>query len=55
MAKTKTKKTVTSALKKPRSITTGRTAFSVRTIRNANPRKFRSHKAGSVLSRIFSL
>jgi len=31
-----------------------RAHFSVRAIRNANPRQFRSHRAGSVLARIFS-
>ncbi|MCF7856113.1 hypothetical protein K9N08_00960 [Candidatus Gracilibacteria bacterium] len=31
-----------------------RAHFSVRTIRNANPRQFRAHRAGSVLARIFS-
>lgn len=29
--------------------------FAIRAIRNRNPREFRSHTAGSVLSRIFSL
>lgn len=43
MAKTKTSKIAK------------RTHFAVRAIRNANPRNFRSHRAGSVLARIFSL
>lgn len=33
---------------------TKRAHFSVRAIRNANPRQFRAHRAGSVLARIFS-
>ncbi len=32
-----------------------RVHFAIRAIRNANPRHFRSHKAGHVLARIFSL
>lgn len=33
---------------------TKRAQFSVRPIRNANPRQFRAHRAGGVLARIFS-
>jgi len=29
--------------------------FAIRAIRNANPRGFRAHRAGSMLSKIFSL
>lgn len=43
MLKTKTVRTATK-----------RAHFSVRAIRNANPRQFRAHRAGSVLARIFS-
>ncbi|MFH1375496.1 MAG: hypothetical protein ABIH35_02390 [Patescibacteria group bacterium] len=32
-----------------------RSHFAIRPIRNANPRRFRAHRAGSVLARIFSL
>ncbi len=32
-----------------------RVHFAIRAIRNANPRHFRSHRAGRVLARIFSL
>lgn len=33
---------------------TARPHFAIRPIRNRNPRHFRAHTAGSVLSRIFS-
>ncbi|MFA6458771.1 MAG: hypothetical protein WCV72_05320 [Patescibacteria group bacterium] len=41
-------------LKTKTTRTTKRAHFSVRAIRNANPRQFRAHRAGSVLARIFS-
>jgi len=45
----KTKKVAT------RRVLAKRAHFSVRAIRNANPRKFRAHRVAGVLSRIFSL
>lgn len=41
--------------KKTNLKTAARPHFAVRAIRNANPRQFRAHRTGSVLSRMFSL
>ncbi|MFH1546783.1 MAG: hypothetical protein ABIE14_05400 [Patescibacteria group bacterium] len=42
-------------IKRAPRVLSKRAHFSVRAIRNANPRQFRAHRAGSVLARIFSL